>query len=111
MSKYKGGIEDTRRLRDLRIELFVRTNGICHWCGQECTGPFYVGKVPLKSTDFTLDHVVPRYRGGDESPENVTGSCWQCNLDRSVLEEYLVKKRLLPKRLADRMQILSPVGL
>ena len=111
MGKYNSSFKDTRRLRDLRIELFVRTNGTCHWCSQECTGPFYIGDVPLKSTDFTLDHVVPRSRGGDESPENVTGSCWQCNQDRSALEEYLVKNRPLPKRLAERVQVLSPVGL
>lgn len=38
----------------------------------------YCGAQPGKS-DLTMDHVLPRSRGGDHSWENVTTACGPCN--------------------------------
>ena len=50
-----------------RRALFARDNWRCQYCGTEG------GKL-------TLDHVVPRSRGGNSTWENVVTSCAPCNL-------------------------------
>jgi 5-methylcytosine-specific restriction endonuclease McrA len=50
-----------------RRALFARDGWRCQYCGTEG------GKL-------TLDHVVPRSRGGESSWENVVTSCSPCNL-------------------------------
>jgi 5-methylcytosine-specific restriction endonuclease McrA len=58
-----------------RRALFARDGWRCQYCGQ-------AGKL-------TLDHVVPRSRGGDSVWENVVTSCAPCNLrkgDRTLDE-------------------------
>jgi 5-methylcytosine-specific restriction endonuclease McrA len=55
-----------------RRAVFARDGGHCVYCGAPAT---------------SLDHVVPRSRGGDHVWENVVASCRRCNhvkADRSV---------------------------
>ena len=60
-------IKRPRRERRLtRIEIFNRDRYTCQYCGQ-------------KSRQLTLDHVVPRYRGGQHTWENVVSACVACN--------------------------------
>ena len=49
-----------------RREIFARDRSACQYCGQE-------------AKNLTLDHVVPRFRGGDHSWENVVTACISCN--------------------------------
>ena len=49
-----------------RREIFVRDRFSCQYCGRE-------GK------NLTLDHVIPRYRGGAHVWENVVAACIPCN--------------------------------
>ena len=49
-----------------RLEVFGRDQHACQYCG----------KV---SRQLTLDHVVPRYRGGEHTWENVVSACVPCN--------------------------------
>ena len=49
-----------------RLEVFKRDRYTCQYCGQE-------------SRQLTLDHVVPRYRGGQHTWENVVSACVRCN--------------------------------
>lgn len=49
-----------------RFEIFIRDKFTCQYCG-------------TKTRQLTLDHVVPRYRGGEHSWENVVGACVACN--------------------------------
>jgi 5-methylcytosine-specific restriction endonuclease McrA len=67
-----------------RRALFARDGWRCVYCGSS-------------STRLTLDHVVPRSRGGESSWENVVTACAPCNLrkgDRSLEESGLVLHRL-----------------
>src|ERR687892_1599267 len=59
-----------------RRALFARDGWRCQYCGTS------TGKL-------TLDHVVPRSRGGDSVWENVVTSCGPCNLRKGnrLLEE------------------------
>ena len=54
----------TRRLT--RRELFLRDAHQCQYCG-------------TKTRELTLDHVVPRVRGGKHLWENVVAACTVCN--------------------------------
>ena len=49
-----------------RREVFVRDGYMCQYCGKE-------------TRDLTLDHVVPRHRGGAHVWENVVAACIPCN--------------------------------
>jgi 5-methylcytosine-specific restriction endonuclease McrA len=60
-------IKRPRRERRLtRFEIFNRDHYTCQYCGQ-------------KTRQLTLDHVIPRYRGGQHTWENVVSACVACN--------------------------------
>ena len=65
---FRGGVPLTRRA------VFARDGGTCVYCGAPAT---------------SLDHVVPRSRGGEHSWDNVVAACGRCNhvkADRHVTE-------------------------
>ena len=49
-----------------RLEIFKRDRYTCQYCGQE-------------TRQLTLDHVIPRYRDGQHTWENVVSACVSCN--------------------------------
>ncbi|MBE9477880.1 MAG: HNH endonuclease, partial [Chloroflexi bacterium] len=49
-----------------RLEVFNRDRYTCQYCGKE-------------TRQLTLDHVIPRYRGGEQTWENVVSACIPCN--------------------------------
>ena len=49
-----------------RLEVFNRDQYTCQYCGKEIR-------------QLTLDHVIPRYRGGEHTWENVVSACVPCN--------------------------------
>ena len=52
-------------------DLIERDGPACVWCGRE-----------VWRRDLTLEHVVPRSRGGHATPENALISCRACNRRR-----------------------------
>jgi 5-methylcytosine-specific restriction endonuclease McrA len=67
-----------------RRALFARDGWRCVYCGS-------AGRL-------TLDHVIPRSRGGDSVWENVVTSCAPCNLRKAdrLVEEMGLTMRVLP---------------
>lgn len=49
-----------------RREIFVRDGYRCQYCG-------------VSMRDLTLDHVIPRSRGGEHTWDNVVSACKSCN--------------------------------
>ncbi|MFC2020870.1 HNH endonuclease [Chloroflexota bacterium] len=49
-----------------RLEVFKRDHYTCQYCGKE-------------TRHLTLDHVIPRYREGQHTWENVVSACVHCN--------------------------------
>lgn len=49
-----------------RREVFQRDNYTCQYCGRQ-------------TKDLTVDHVIPRHRGGPNTWENVVTACIPCN--------------------------------
>ena len=54
----------TRRWRKIRERVLRAGQFICVYCGQEAD---------------TVDHVVPRRLGGNDSDDNLVASCKRCN--------------------------------
>ncbi|MCS7002638.1 MAG: HNH endonuclease [Dehalococcoidia bacterium] len=54
------------QVRLSRREVFLRDNYTCQYCG-------------VKTRDLTLDHVLPRQRGGRHSWDNLVSACKACN--------------------------------
>jgi len=78
-----------------RGNIFARDRHTCQYCG-------------AKRCELTLDHVVPRSKGGASSWENLVAACHKCNGrkgDRSLAESGM-KLLSIPVRPRDRMSFL-----
>jgi 5-methylcytosine-specific restriction endonuclease McrA len=77
------------RVRLTRREVFMRDHYTCQYCG-------------LKTRDLTLDHVIPRHKGGRHTWENLVTACRACNHRKGgkTLEEsrmHLARPPFQPK--------------
>jgi 5-methylcytosine-specific restriction endonuclease McrA len=54
------------RVKLSRREIFIRDSYTCQYCDRQMT-------------DLTIDHVIPRSRGGQHVWDNVVSACRQCN--------------------------------
>lgn len=85
MSPYSIPKEISKRRR-LALEQFYR----CHYCDRLCE--LVDGEDWQYSYTFTIEHVIPRGRGGKNSIENNVGSCFRCNNLRNNIEGCLLGK-------------------
>jgi 5-methylcytosine-specific restriction endonuclease McrA len=65
-----------------RRELFIRDNYTCQYCGKQ-------------SRDLTIDHVIPRHRGGPHRWENLVSACKTCNHRKGGRSPHEAHMRLL----------------
>ncbi len=63
------------------ITHFLKTDGICPYCGQ-----------PLKGRKITMDHILPQDRGGPTIPNNLVPCCSSCNEEKSNMDEWEYEK-------------------
>jgi 5-methylcytosine-specific restriction endonuclease McrA len=56
---------DTHRRKITRRAVFARDNWTCQYCGARA--------------NLTVDHVIPRSKGGPSSWDNIVASCAPCN--------------------------------
>ncbi len=80
-SKEDDYFKDTKK----RLELFERDGWACCYCGEKVT-----------KDNATLDHLIPQYKGGKNTKDNLKTSCLLCNSIKSgkTYEEaspYLLK--------------------
>lgn len=68
-----------------RREIFIRDDFTCQYCGS-------------RTNDLTIDHVMPRSRGGPHSWENLVSACRTCNHRKGgkTLAEARLKLRREP---------------
>lgn len=57
--------DDFKKIREY---VYERDNYECHYCGCRCT-----------KHNISLDHLLPRSRGGSDFPDNLVASCINCN--------------------------------
>ncbi|HEC36254.1 MAG TPA: HNH endonuclease, partial [Anaerolineae bacterium] len=77
------------RVRLSKREILRRDGYRCQYCGR-------------KAANLTVDHIVPRYRGGQHRWENLVAACPQCNRRKGgrTLEEArmeLLRKPFEPR--------------
>jgi 5-methylcytosine-specific restriction endonuclease McrA len=70
------------KARLCRKEVFVRDNYTCQYCG-------------ARGRDLTIDHVVPRHKGGKHSWENLVSACRACNHRKGGRTPEEARMRLL----------------
>ncbi len=81
-----------QRLRFNRRNVFARDGNQCQYCGQG-----------FPTSELSLDHVVPRSRGGSTTWENIVCACVACNVrkgGRTPHEAHmqLIRQPVKPKR-------------
>jgi 5-methylcytosine-specific restriction endonuclease McrA len=75
------------QVRLSRREIFMRDDYTCQYCGS-------------KARELTLDHVVPKHRGGKHSWDNLVSACRSCNHRKGGkgLDEVRMRLKHLPRR-------------
>lgn len=63
---YRMILKPRARVKLSRREVFERDGHICQYCGK-------------RGGDLTIDHIIPRSRGGKHTWENVVTACRSCN--------------------------------
>lgn len=69
-----------------RSKLLKRDNYTCQYCGEKLTGP-----------NLTIDHILPRSRGGQTSWTNCVLACYRCNIKKDDKTPEEAKMKLLCK--------------
>lgn len=59
---------------DARLAIYLRDSFRCLYCCRDLHG--------ADPTDITLDHLLPKVDGGDNSPANLVTACRGCNCSR-----------------------------
>lgn len=80
------------RVKLSRREVFARDRHTCQYCG-------------TTSHDLTIDHVVPRHRGGRHEWENLVAACRACNHRKGAKTLTEARMRLLRDPRAPRADV------
>ncbi|HEX3871258.1 MAG TPA: HNH endonuclease [Pirellulales bacterium] len=75
-----------------RRNIFARDGNRCQYCGRR-----------FPTSELSLDHVIPRSRGGQTTWENIVCSCVKCNVRKggrtpTEAHMHLIKSPVKPKR-------------
>ena len=77
-----------------RLRIYMRDKYRCQYCGDKKN----VGEL-------TLDHILPRSRGGDNSPVNVVTACVACNNRKGDRTPAEARMPLLTSQTALRVKL------
>ena len=77
-----------------RLRIYVRDKFRCQYCGAK-----------KKANELTLDHILPRARGGDNSPLNVVAACVACNSRKGNRTPDEARMPLLTSQTALRVKL------
>jgi hypothetical protein len=68
--------------QEKRLAIYLRDGCACMWCGASIeTG-----------AQLTLDHILPRSRGGGNDAKNLITSCFKCNASRQDRADLVFAK-------------------
>lgn len=69
-----------------RQNLWLAYDSACAFCG-----------IELSPNDVTIDHLVPKARGGKDEWTNLVCSCWKCNQEKGATQHPKFKPSKPPK--------------
>jgi hypothetical protein len=80
---------ERRKQKKLDVLLFLRKKqeNHCYWCGRIMVKKR--GKEPLEPLTETIDHIIPRSKGGPNHMRNFCLSCYDCNCKKSDAEDWI----------------------
>jgi len=78
----KFGLSDKITSEDVK-NIYIKYNGTCAYCGR------VLGLI------YTIDHIIPYAKGGQNVPENITIACMQCNTKKHTDDAEVFKASLL----------------
>lgn len=81
-----------REVKFNRRNLFARDNNICQYCGKR-----------FSTSELSLDHVIPRSKGGTNGWENMVCACVRCNVKKggrtpAEAHLHLIRSPVKPRR-------------
>ena len=84
--------------KDIRHTLYGRQKGICKLC-----------KTHFEFRMFQLDHIVPKSKGGQDTPENLQLLCGPCNYQKGTksMTEVIAKFAKQSSQLSDNTKKIS----
>ncbi len=84
-----------------RKNIALRDNNICQYC-----------KNRFPQEDLTIDHVIPRSKGGKHQWDNVVAACKPCNQKKAshLLQDSPVILETLPKKPAYRLMMKKRIA-
>lgn len=85
-----------RKIRFNRTAVFRRDQHVCQYCSKALT--------PSK---LTMDHIIPRGRGGENSWRNCVTSCFECNNKKGMRTPEEARMVLLHKPTTPQLTIRS----
>jgi 5-methylcytosine-specific restriction endonuclease McrA len=77
-----------------RLRIYMRDKFRCQYCGEK-----------RGATELTLDHILPRSRGGDNSPVNIVTACVDCNQRKGSRTPDEARMPLLTSQTALRVKL------
>ena len=77
-----------------RLRIYMRDKFRCQYCGDK-----------KNASELTLDHILPRSRGGDNSPVNIVTACIACNNRKSNRTPAEARMPLLTSQSALRVKL------
>jgi 5-methylcytosine-specific restriction endonuclease McrA len=77
-----------------RLRIYMRDKFRCQYCGEK-----------KAVAELTLDHILPRSRGGDNSPLNIVTACVACNNRKSNRTPAEARMPLLTSQSALRVKL------
>lgn len=91
------GADHRKKLRLIR-QLYDHHGSVCHYCRRpmlsfEAVQQFVVVPRPLPAGYPTLDHVVPKAKGGRLEIANLVIACHRCNNEKGDREVSVLRRR------------------
>lgn len=99
-------------------EVWEKTNGRCWFCGERLLKPDPARHTPeQKRRWYTVDHAIPRSRGGSSDASNLLPSCSACNGHKCdmTVEEYRIyltmRRNAVPYFSKTQVEYLQSIGV
>lgn len=75
-----------------KIRIWKRDKFICCYCGEDLKSEFE-NNYPSPNTRITVEHLMPKSRGGSSSVDNLVTCCRECNQKQGAKLHSFVYKQ------------------